>query len=72
MEKEQPFQQMVLQNDWISIFKKKKRTPWMHTLKCIIDLNVRPKIIQHLKETKGENLRDFVLTDNFLDMIPKA
>lgn len=59
-------------NDWISILKKKKkRTPWMHTSKCIIDLNVRPKTIQHLKETKEENLCDFVLIDNFFDMIQK-
>lgn len=43
----------------------------MHTSKCIIDLNVRPKTIQHLKETKEENLCDFVLIDNFLDMIQK-
>lgn len=37
----------------------------------IIDLNVRAKIIRHLEDNIGENLKDLGLGKDFIDMMPQ-
>ena len=48
-------------------------TPYIKTnLKSIKDLNVRPEIVKLLEENIREKLPDIGLSNNFLDMTPKA
>ena len=47
-------------------------SPHKRKLKQIKDLNVRPKTIKFLEENIGINLHDCGLSNDFLDMSPKA
>lgn len=61
MRKRRSFQQTVLSAPYTEI-----------NSKCIIDINVRAKSIKHLKENIGENLHDFWLGKELLNVIAKA
>lgn len=67
---------MVLENSDIDMQKIPQTSDYPYltlytNIKQITDLNVKPKNIKLLEETKGENHRDFSLDKDLVDVTPK-
>lgn len=74
--KGQSFQQMMLRRLDMHMLKKKKQLKHLpHTTfkltQIVINLNVGIKIVKHLEENTGENLCNFKLDKDVLNMISK-